>query len=705
MVGTGHNATVRFFDVPIALLAVARVPAVNERKSGFLTPTLRLDRHPRLRSVGAVLPQPRAQLRRDAHAAADDQARDCSWAAQCRYLFETGTGRLEADYLPHDRRHRHQPLRAVVGSTTRISARSARSRRLPQPQQGLRRHVLLRSLRPRRVHVADDAAARGRLHVRQRALAGACGGADVPDAAGPESPPVTPPYNRVPQLAGSLQETDWMGLTFAGAAEYANFRQPTLDLPGSARTSIRRSPGRGRARHGRSPRRAGAHLRQYGLNEHAGRARLDPVGYAIPITSRRRQPRVRARLEGRSGTTSCRRWSRARSMSTCPYRNQNTRRSSTPRSTTSTSRQLFSVNRYLGNDRIGDANQLTLALTSRLLDPRPAPSACAWRSASASTSQDQQVTLDRGAAVGGDLGLAGAGVEGRLTDAWALAGLWQYNFDSSQTERFNAGAALHAGPGRVVQRHATGIRAAPTRSAPGSAAAQPIRPFGQWPVTANWTLLGRWNYSLAGPEDAGGGGGRRVQCRLLGRCGSSAQRLTTTTQTTTNSVYLQIELNGLARFGTSPLDLLRRSVPGYQQDERSDDRRRASAPTISRITEVEDCTDHRTASRAAAASVLGRSWRWLPRPAGAGPRADLRARPQPPGGRRGNLPAPAGRPGAARPRPRSRVRRAPRPRPRRRRHPVVTLDRVVAVVNDEALTQYDLDEQKRIVLQQMKARR
>jgi hypothetical protein len=24
-------------------------------------------------------------------------------------------------------------------------------------------------------------------------------------------------------------------------------------------------------------------------------------------------------------------------------------------------------------------------------------------------------------------------------------------------------------------------------------------------------------------------------------------------------------LNGLARFGTSPLDLLRRSVPGYQQ--------------------------------------------------------------------------------------------------------------------------------------------
>jgi len=37
--------------------------------------------------------------------------------------------------------------------------------------------------------------------------------------------------------------------------------------------------------------------------------------------------------------------------------------------------------------------------------------------------------------------------------------------------------------------------------------------------------------------------------------------------------------------------------------------------------------------------------------------------------------------------------------------PVVALDRVIAVVNDEALTQYDLTEQKRQVLQQMKAQK
>jgi len=46
-------------------------------------------------------------------------------------------------------------------------------------------------------------------------------------------------------------------------------------------------------------------------------------------------------------------------------------------------------------------------------------------------------------------------------------------------------------------------------------------------------------------------------CLLVG------QRLTTTTQQATTSVFVQLELNGLARVGTSPLDLLRRSVPGY----------------------------------------------------------------------------------------------------------------------------------------------
>jgi peptidyl-prolyl cis-trans isomerase SurA len=46
---------------------------------------------------------------------------------------------------------------------------------------------------------------------------------------------------------------------------------------------------------------------------------------------------------------------------------------------------------------------------------------------------------------------------------------------------------------------------------------------------------------------------------------------------------------------------------------------------------------------------------------------------------------------------------AARPAPAPSRAQVVPLDRVIAVVNDEAVTQWDINEQKRVVLQQMKA--
>ena len=84
----------------------------------------------------------------------------------------------------------------------------------------------------------------------------------------------------------------------------------------------------------------------------------------------------------------------------------------------------------------------------------------------------------------------------------------------------------------------------------------------QWPLNWGLTLLGRWNYSLADSKtlEALLGVEYNADCWVLRIVG---QRLTTTTTSTSTSIYVQIEFNGLARFGTNPLDLLRRSVPGY----------------------------------------------------------------------------------------------------------------------------------------------
>ena len=41
------------------------------------------------------------------------------------------------------------------------------------------------------------------------------------------------------------------------------------------------------------------------------------------------------------------------------------------------------------------------------------------------------------------------------------------------------------------------------------------------------------------------------------------QRLATQTQLSNTALFFQLELNGFARVGSNPLDILKRNVPGY----------------------------------------------------------------------------------------------------------------------------------------------
>ena len=114
--------------------------------------------------------------------------------------------------------------------------------------------------------------------------------------------------------------------------------------------------------------RAGVHMREYLLDQHDA---------ALPDThpelrdsdhERRRGPRLRAR-PARCCETPLTQTLEPRAFYVyIPYRKQ----TNAPVFDTALDdfnfSQLFAENRYIGNDRIGDANQLTLALTSRFLD-------------------------------------------------------------------------------------------------------------------------------------------------------------------------------------------------------------------------------------------------------------------------------------------------------------------------------------------------
>lgn len=564
MVGTGHHATVNFFNVPIAYTPWIEFPLSGARKSGLLTPTLGSSE---LRGFDASFPYyfnlapnydatvtPRVMTKRGVQI-----------GAQFRYLYDSGQGGIEAEDLPHDR----------VTGTDRYGVAFKHFQNLGALLPGLTASVNLNKVSDD-TYFSDLSDRVSYTSLTTLPREGALNYVNGPWTARfsaqafqtlqDPNQPVVAPYNRVPQLLGLLQETDWMGLTWSGSGEYADFRQPTL-------TTGQRAylwPNVAWSRQGSAwsfTAKTGAHMRQYNLNE------IQPgvpsiQNYAIPISSLdgslvfERDWNINGRdfvhtLEPRAFYVYV------------PYRNQQQAPVFDTALDDYNFGQLFSVNRYLGNDRIGDANQLTLAVTSRLIDPGTGAERLRVSIGERFYFVNQRVVLNetpRSAATSDML----LGVEGKLTEAWSLLGLWQYNFDASQTEALNAGFRYMPAPGRVFNAAYTYANQYSSWSG-GQGTLNQFDLSAQWPLGLSWTLLGRWNYSLQDRKTLEGvlGVEYNAGCWALRLVG---QRLTTTTQTTSNSVYLQLELTGLARFGTSPLEMLRRSVPGYM---------RTNDPTVS----------------------------------------------------------------------------------------------------------------------------
>ncbi|MBY0267925.1 MAG: LPS-assembly protein LptD, partial [Burkholderiales bacterium] len=86
----------------------------------------------------------------------------------------------------------------------------------------------------------------------------------------------------------------------------------------------------------------------------------------------------------------------------------------------------------------------------------------------------------------------------------------------------------------------------------------------QWPVKPGWTAVGRWNYSLQDDRalEALAGVEYNDRCWALRVV---AHRFATTTSAASTSIFIQLELNGVSRIGTNPLEVLKRNISGYRQ--------------------------------------------------------------------------------------------------------------------------------------------
>ena len=215
--------------------------------------------------------------------------------------------------------------------------------------------------------------------------------------------------------------------------------------------------------------------------------------------------------------------------------------------------QLFRTNSFTGADRQSDANQLTAAVTTRLLD---ASDGRDWLTASFGQIRyfdPPRVQLPGVPFVNRSSSAYVVDADLNLNDRWTIGGSYQYDPQLHRTElgslrgqyRFGQGGVLNAAyryrPGQLEQTDLSFV----------------------YPIDANWRLLGRWAYSLQDSTTLEALGGVEWQdccmaVRVIGR-----DYIRNQLGQKNFALFVEVELKGLGSLGRNSSDILDRDILGY----------------------------------------------------------------------------------------------------------------------------------------------
>ena len=230
--------------------------------------------------------------------------------------------------------------------------------------------------------------------------------------------------------------------------------------------------------------------------------------------------------------------------------------------------QLFRENRFSGEDRIGDANQVSLAVASRLLDDNGGELARAGIG-QIHYFRDRKVTLDEDDArdTTSRSDLVGE-IEARPGRNWRLRAGLQYDTGADRTEKHVLNARYQPNRRSVIN---TGYRL--VRDIDSTRTIEQAELSFAWPLGRDWRTVGRWSYALNEDDnqtlEAFGGleyesccWGFRTVVRRFRRSGAR----TDGGDSYSTGVFLQLELKGLTSVGNRAEALLTRGIPGYENE-------------------------------------------------------------------------------------------------------------------------------------------
>jgi LPS-assembly protein len=587
--GTGRNVRLDFKGVPILYVPYFSFPVGNTRKSGFLYPSFGSYSREGL-SVPwywNIAPNMDATL-----VPTFDYRRGAKLDTEFRYLFKNGSGTIEAQYLPDDQEYGgdrsliHFASQTYLTQRLRLDIDAANAsddlwfEDFGQGPEGTSVTYLSRSLQLS--HLTPNWLLFARLQDFQT----------IDD----RIPERDRPFTVLPQFGvrGSLPYQP-LGLRFSLDGELATFAH-SLENPTLLETGTRLDV----APQIRLPlRTAGIYLEPaaawrytaYSIHDAAPgtketRSRSLPIfsldgGLSFERTTGSHGQRLQT-LEPRF------------TYVYVPYRDQ----SDLPIFDTTLADlnlvQLFRTNRYVGGDRVSDANQLSIGVTTRLLDSGNGKQFISGTIGQAYYFRTPRVTLP--GEVFNDTSTSDIVAELDLTayQDWNVHMGVQWDPSETRSERGDVQLQYRPSHDRVInvgyryRRAALDTTATPVPALPtipgiqlGTAEdlAAALTPNDNatfrrgdleqvdgsiaWPIGERWSAFGRMVYSLEDdkPLDQFAGIEYRSCCwklRLVGR-----RYVRSRTGDMDTSILLQLELNGLSSVGTGADTFLERSIRGY----------------------------------------------------------------------------------------------------------------------------------------------
>ncbi|AYQ27791.1 MULTISPECIES: LPS-assembly protein LptD [unclassified Polaromonas] len=578
-VGVANSAVVRFKDVPILAFPKVSFPLSDKRKSGLLPPTVSMGS-----TNGFEFRQPYyfdiAPNRDATFSPAILAKRGVDLAGEFRYLEPNYSGVVRGNFLPGDKlRNRDRWSYAYQHSGTINTG-------LPSIG-GLNLNLNLNRVSDNdywRDFPAQSGATTQRLLSQDAILSWGTGNFSTSlrtlkwQTLQDVTSPIVPPYDRLPQLTAAYTRVDaplgrlGNGFDWSIEGDYTRF---------SADSNLTKQPNSNRAftrlqlaRPWLSP--SGFITPKVQL--HATTYQFDSMLPNGATTASRVVPTFsldaglqferNASFLGRSFTQTLE--PRAFYVRT-PYRDQSLLPNYDSGINDFNFATVFTENAFVGNDRISDANLLTLGVTSRLLDPGTGAEAMRVGVAQRLRFEDQRVTLPGALPVTDRISDLLVGASVNWVPQWSFDGTVQYNPKTKQSERTSLGVRYNPGNYRVIS-------AAFRRQRNIS---EQIDIGWQWPINDLWGdkgkdlgagqgqgagryyAVGRLNYSvldkrlvdsIIGVEYDG--------CCWIGRV--LLQRSQTGTGTADTRIMFQLELVGFSRIGANPLETLKSNVPRYQ---------------------------------------------------------------------------------------------------------------------------------------------